>query len=296
MIDVNAGAAGLLARNRKAGRRSADTGEAFVSADFEVIRLVFDEATIGKLDRRQRNQLVGCMHAHNELTVLNRLLLFAMNAPDEGEPHESSWSVQGWTILQVLAGKLFQTWDMLEDRFLRANTEDPALAALRADIRASLTWLRQYFRDKDNALRFVRDKTAFHYDRQGLDLTPAIDHLAEGEDTVYLALHPANTIYFLGSALLYRTAFAEVARRRSPGIERSHVELVGEGFRTIVEDAKLANWHLHLLLHGLVNHLLEVAAGKPLRKLEQKRLPISGAPDPDSVSLPLFIDIGAASA
>jgi hypothetical protein len=50
-----------------------------MSRDFQIIQLTIDEDALTKLGNRQRNQLVGCMHAHNELTVLNRILMFSMN-------------------------------------------------------------------------------------------------------------------------------------------------------------------------------------------------------------------------
>jgi hypothetical protein len=53
-----------------------------------------------------RNQLMGCMHAHNELTVLNR---FGTNPVGDGELADSAGSVQMWCLLQVLAGKLYET-------------------------------------------------------------------------------------------------------------------------------------------------------------------------------------------
>jgi hypothetical protein len=66
------------------------------------------------------------MHAHNELTVLNRILMFSMNKTANGELHDSAQSVQMWCLLQVLAAKLVETWNMLNERFLKATPEDPS--------------------------------------------------------------------------------------------------------------------------------------------------------------------------
>jgi hypothetical protein len=64
------------------------------------------------------------MHGHNELTMLNRLLMFTMNNTGDGELHNSAQSVQMWCVLQLLAGKLFETWVMLNERFLQSNPPD----------------------------------------------------------------------------------------------------------------------------------------------------------------------------
>ena len=34
-----------------------------------------------------------------------------------------------WTVMQLLTGKLFETWNMLIERFLKSSPEDPVIAA-----------------------------------------------------------------------------------------------------------------------------------------------------------------------
>src|SRR5258707_14072794 len=80
-----------------------------MAKDFQLIHLTVDEKRLNKASNRLRNQFVGCMHAHNELTILNRLLMFTMNDTGDGELHDSARSVQMWFMLQLLAAKLFET-------------------------------------------------------------------------------------------------------------------------------------------------------------------------------------------
>jgi hypothetical protein len=64
--------------------------------------------------------------------------------------------------------KLVETWVMVNERFLQSNPPD-VVGRLDPTHQASLDWLIDYFGKapafKDNALKIVRDKTAFHYDR-----------------------------------------------------------------------------------------------------------------------------------
>src|SRR5262245_32912846 len=117
------------------------------------------------------------MHAHNELTMLSRMLMFTMNDTGDGELHNSAQSVQMWCVLQLLAAKLFEAWKMLNERFLQSNPPD-VVAHLEPAHQTSLEWLIDYFgKDKtfkDSALKIIRDKTAFHYDQ--LNLTEAADN------------------------------------------------------------------------------------------------------------------------
>jgi hypothetical protein len=156
---------------------------ACVSKDFQIIQLQIDKNAIKRLTSRERNQLVGCMHAHNELTVLNRLFMCTIEYPEDAdELHNSAQTVQLWCLLQVLVGKIFETWKMLRDRFLGCNPVDPVVAGLGPEHRSCLIWLEQYFTPKDNALATIRDKAAFHYDK--LNTEWALSYLAAKEDTV----------------------------------------------------------------------------------------------------------------
>jgi hypothetical protein len=266
-----------------------------MSKDFEVIKLDIDEACIQALDNRRRNQLIGCMHAHNELTVLNRIFMFGLNPVREGEPAHSAGAVQMWCLLQVLTGKLYETWMMLIKRFLSAQPEDPALAALAPQHRASLDWLKEYFGDseaalKQSPLRIIRDKTAFHYDK--LNLVETVHNLGPRENAIYLAQHPANALYYLGSATVFRAIFAFITDRSEDTSTLTHHERVTRGSSIATEDGKHANIHMHLLLYGLIESLLEQTVGKPLESLSQVRILIQGAPDPDTMKLPPFVDMG----
>jgi hypothetical protein len=230
-----------------------------MAKNFEIIELAIDEAKLQQLDVRRRNQLVGCMNAHNELTALNRILMFSMNNTGEGELHDSAQSVQMWCLLQVLAAKIYETWMMLSERFLKASPEDPALAKLSPGHRASLTWVRDYFAaGRSNVLKIIRDKTAFHYDKLNMD--EAIFGLAARENVVYLAEHPANSLYYIGSSLVFRSVFAMIADGAQDTAALSHGERTNLGFRIACDEVQNANWHMHLVLYGLINGLLEASS------------------------------------
>jgi hypothetical protein len=157
-----------------------------------------------------RAQPTRRMHAHNELTVLNRLFMCTIEYPEDAdELHSSAQTVQLWCLLQVLVGKIFETWKMLRNRFLGCNPVDPMVAALSPEHRNCLAWLERYFALKDNALATIRDKAAFHYDK--LNTERALSYLAAKEDIVYLAQQPINTVYYLGSSLVFRTLFTIIS-------------------------------------------------------------------------------------
>jgi hypothetical protein len=265
-----------------------------MAKDFELIQITVDEERLIGASNRLRNQFVGCMHAHNELTILNRLLMFTMNETGDGELHNSAQSVQMWCMMQLLAAKLFETWAMLVGRFLQSNPPD-VVARLEPAHQESLKWLTNYFGSgqpfNDSALKIIRDKTAFHYDR--LNLTEAADNLAVGENSLYLAQHPANSLYYMGSALVFRAIFAMIADKSDGAANGSHGERVHKGTEIALEDASKANWHMHAVLYGLINLLMDDIRGQPAANEQQVRISVLDAPAPERVSIPTFIDIGS---
>ena len=207
--------------------------------------------------------------------------------------YDHAHGVQMWTIMQLLTGKLFETWEMLVARFLGSNPEDSAVAGLSEKHKEDLAWLKDYFGDKprkETALRTIRDKTAFHYDKLNLD--EAVGALTEQESMIYVAEHPANACYYLGSVLVFRAAFATIADMTIDTSSLNESERVAAGVKIAQADLNEANFRIHNVLYGLVKLLLEQAIGGPLNDLEQLCIPVTGALKPAMVALPTSIDVG----
>ncbi len=262
-----------------------------MSRDFQLIQLQIATETLKKLPNRQRNQIVGCMHAHNELVVLNRLLMFSLNDVGDGLLHNQAHGVQMWCVMQVLTGKLYETWNMLAERFLQSNPEDPAITSLSDEHKSSLSWLKDYFGDhrpKETPLRTIRDKTAFHYDK--LNLEQAVDDLAEEERRLYLAQHPSNALYYAGSALVFSTVFALIADKAIDTKRMTHGERMSKGVKITLDNVNEVNVHLHNVLYGLIAPFVETIEATT-HGVEQIRIQVLDAPKPTNVGLPMFIDV-----
>jgi hypothetical protein len=182
---------------------------------------------------------------------------------------------------------------LLNKRFLQSNPPD-VVGRLEPAHQACLEWLTDYFGKrqpfKDNALKIIRDKTAFHYDR--LNLTEAADNLAAGENGLYLAQHPANSLYYMGSALVFRAAFAMIADKAGAAVNDNHAERVLKGMKIALDEAAKVNLHMHALLYGLIKLLMDDVMGQPAENEQQVRINVLDAPSPERVSIPACIDIG----
>jgi hypothetical protein len=107
---------------------------------------------------------------------------------------------------------------------------------------------------------------------------------------VYLAQHPANTVYYAGSALVFRTVFAAIVDKASDTSSLTNAERMKTGVDITLAHVNEVNLHLHNVLYGLIEHLLSQVFGKPTEDAEQ--IQVLGAPKATSVGLPMFVDIG----
>jgi hypothetical protein len=263
----------------------------------EIRSFMLDDELLRTMDHRKRNQLLGCMHAHNELTFLNRLLLFSQNPVTEGYLHDQAQSSQMWCVLQLLAGKLCETWKMLTKRFsvsTRAGRQDSVVASLNEKHKTSLQWLRDYFYGpgvNNKPIVVVRNKTAFHYG--GLDIGAAVNNLAPDEKMFHIAQHPVNALYWVGSAVVFRAIFAEVAVLANPANTRAHNDRVEDGFHMLLNDVNEANFHMHEVLYGLIKGLLEDVCGQPLGAGDVTT--IDDLPTPRGVTICPWVDVTPAA-
>jgi hypothetical protein len=118
-----------------------------------------------------------------------------------------------------------------------------------------------------------------------------MDDLSPAECRVYLAEHPANTLYYAGSALVFRTVFSTIADKAEDTANLTGPERMKRGVDITLADVNEANLHLNNVLYGLIKNLL----GSTLDNNEdQSRIQILEAPKPTTVGLPMFVDVGSA--
>lgn len=132
-----------------------------------ILSFTIEDSVLRRFANRRRNQLFGCIHAHNELTFLNRLLLFTKNSTADGELYDHAQSIQMWCVFQVLAGKIFETWEMLTKRISLAKPVDPIVCTLSLSQQANLAWLLGYFGDKNSRKRTSIGLAALIHRRAG---------------------------------------------------------------------------------------------------------------------------------
>lgn len=281
-----------MGRNRqRKTRRSRQGGSSKVEPALRILRVQVGDKELRNLTAQQRNLLFGCMHAHNEITALSKLLMFSETPTADGNAPDAMRVVQFWCLLQLVAGKLFETWSLVSKQLL-SRREDLGVR-FSANHSTSEDWLRAYFgypQPKLSAIKLMRDKTAFHY--QGLDFGQSLKHTGENENNIYLARHPANSNYYLGSVVTFRAIFALIAGIGAGAAVKpsNYDELAVQGADIVARDVREADMHMHNWLYAIIEGLLKIARGGSINP--DGVIQITGMPDPGQVMLPGFIKIG----
>ena len=121
----------------------------------------------------------------------------------------------------------------------------------------------------------------------------AVKSLTAEEKTFHIANHPVNTLYWIGSAVVFGTIFAEIALKANPTNTLTYGERIQDGFNLLHNDVKEANVHLHEVLYGLIKGLLEDALGHPLDDGDVTT--IDDVPTSRQVALSPWVDITPAT-
>jgi hypothetical protein len=89
----------------------------------------------------------------------------------------------------------------------------------------------------------IRDRAAFHYEK--LNLEQAIADLSHEEGRLYLSMHPANTLYYAGSTLVFSTVSALMADRAIDTKSMTHIGRMSIGVKITMDDLSVVNLKLH---------------------------------------------------
>ena len=261
---------------------------------------------LGRLPESDRNILLSLMLAHNELGTLNKLLMFSLKEILDDALGQLSHSTQTFLILKLMAGKLHETWKLVQKYYVKQKLDVQYNNFLDDSAKVAYQKLNAYFApvNKGNVIKFIRDNAAFHY--AGFDYGKALKDLADGEDKIYLAEHPANSLYYVGEAANWRalvsilqdmpdtTSAASLDEAVEKHLEKSIDEKYRETFTAINRHINDVNYQMHTFLYGVIKVVIERTLGKDWEHGEHEIISVSGAPNPYDVALPTLVDMEAA--
>ncbi len=104
---------------------------------------------LDKLPDSERNILLSLMLAHNELGTLNKLLLFSLKEILEDALGQLSHSTQTFLILKLMAGKLHETWNLVQKYYVKKKLDLQYYSSLDDLAKDAYQKLKAYFEPRN---------------------------------------------------------------------------------------------------------------------------------------------------
>jgi hypothetical protein len=146
---------------------------------------------------------IQLMQFLNELNILQKCVIASSNKLEflTNEIEKRGQISQAHIFIRILAGKLNEGWEMIRKDFFKTKLSRKYENLLSQKGKESLSELKVRFKDKNNLVRLIRHKFAFHYDQE--KIKEEIDKIPQEELLeVYVSEHPANCLYSISNTIV----------------------------------------------------------------------------------------------
>jgi len=168
----------------------------------KLYKINIPKSKLDTLDEIEHVFFIQLMHFLNELIVLQKCFIVSNNKLDSLTTIEKRGQIsQAHFFIRTLAGKLNEGWKMISKNFVETKLSSEYENLLSQKGKESLSELIVYFNDENNLVRLIRNKFAFHYDKE--KIKEEIDKIPQEELLeVYISEHPANSLYSLSDTII----------------------------------------------------------------------------------------------
>jgi hypothetical protein len=215
-------------------------------------------------------------HLANELSTLNRLLLFASKTTGTTELERWARNSQALLLVRLCSGKLFEGWQMLQRDYFGSKLSKEYDRLLDESGKNSLTEIKRYF-SKNNLIKDIRDNFAFHYPSDDLQ-----NQLQRTKNTgtlyIYLGYAHGNSFYSFADVLVGSAMLSKVQ-----GVDPQQAMDA-----LFTEPINATNWFLDFIGSCMII-LVEKYLGATLDALGANTVEVSNTKKWEDVQVPFFL-------
>jgi hypothetical protein len=226
----------------------------------------------------ERVFLFGIAHIANEVNMLQKLIYWASNAPEQPEILKEAHMSQALMLAKILAGKLHEFWKFMEKAYFKSRVSQLWESKLDDEAKIILKDIKGYF-SNSNCLNDVRNEFAFHYSDEmmkcGFEKA-----MQEEKWKIYLSDTVGNSYYYAADIVAHYAMLEQISPGNPPkAIDKILVELNKIAY--LVTEFAGQCWiigvKLYLFPNGETMHLVE----------------LRGAPRMEDVWIPFFCTAAA---
>lgn len=243
-----------------------------------VHHITLSKAQLDAVPEAERSLLVLMGHAANEPSVLAKLFHFCAKAESKAPMIMQAENAQALVLGRILTGKIHECWKLLNTGFLKRGISRTYHSKFDAEALNALDALKHYF-GRDNLIKKVRDKHAFHYDVS--QVKAGYYALVDGDPLdIYLSKTNANTLYAFADTIAGRAMLESI----TPGEP-------AKAFDALFRETSQAIGWINTVIGAIMSACLKAHVGVDVYALGAKIVGIEGAPNSQVVSIPYFIEV-----
>ena len=150
----------------------------------------------------------------NEIILLEKLIAFAVNADDrDTELLRKAHLTQVTFLEKLLAGKLFEGWELARKKYLRSAVSKDYDSLLSQEAKDCLNQIKSYFKKNPNQISKIRNNFAFHYSSKEDQLQGEILKLvkkmpASQPMEIFIGNYECNCLYTLSHSVVNYLMFS----------------------------------------------------------------------------------------
>jgi len=168
----------------------------------ELYKVSVDKEEFKSLPQKEVLFFVQAGAALNEINILIKMLIISKREVN-GAVETKAQNSQTLFILTILTGKLWECWMFLQKAYFKSKIAQDYDQLLPETAKKHLAELKIYF-GKNNLIKNVRNKLAFHYDTE--EIRNQMSDILEGEiPEFYLSEGQGNSFFYISDMIRMKT-------------------------------------------------------------------------------------------
>jgi hypothetical protein len=161
----------------------------------------FSKKQLDQLSEKEKVFFVQLAHLLDELMILAKCVKFATNPTEvKEEVKRIAQYTQALFFIKILAGKIYEGWKMLQTSYFSSKLSHKYDKLLSEPARKSINELKKYFA-KNNIIREIRRKYAFHYDRK--KIKDQLNNITQDETlSMFITEHQGTSLFAFSDTII----------------------------------------------------------------------------------------------
>lgn len=163
----------------------------------KIQKLIISKEKLNLIPEKERIFFVQIMNIMNDINFLYKQSLYPAQVV-ENEIIQRAQNSMSFLNFEILAGKLFEGWELIRQNFLSQEFSIDYITLLDETGKECLDTLKKYF-GKENLICFIRNKFASHYD--STEIKKQLESTKFENFEIYLSEYQGNCLYFMAVIL-----------------------------------------------------------------------------------------------